>query len=100
MDYWDSIDPSAFLIRDHDRPERFEKTGEILAVNPLLLEKWENDPYPDMLDTPITWEIATDRELYKDYNAVPANEPSDGTKCTPVDLLLQGPQPTLLHEVS
>ena len=100
MEHWNSIEPYAFLLRDHNRTPRFEKTGEILAVNPHLLDKWENEPYQDMLDTPITWEIVTDRELYKEHNAVPADEPSDETQCTPVDLLLLGPQPTILHEVS
>ena len=84
---------------DVNRLEEFRDNGEILAINPLLLEKWENEPFTDLLDTQMIWDIVTNSDLYKAYNATPANQVSKELYRTPIDLLTAGPQPTLLHEV-
>ena len=100
LDHWKSSRPEGCLLRDAHRLPQFYDKGEILAVNPRLLQKWRNEPHPDMLQLGSFWRMVTTREEYERHDAVPANEISDDKQCTPVDLVLSGPQSFLLHEVS
>ena len=92
-------DPQALLYRDTDRDPAFNNRGEILSINPRSYAEWQKDPR-NLLYRQYIWQIATNPSHYERFGARPTFPGDVENVRTPVDLLLMGPQQTILHEVS
>ena len=91
--------PQAQLFQDRDRLPKFNNRGEIIGINPRLYQRWMTE-FPDMLEGDLVWNMVTDPTKYPAYGAKPLDSNSNIQSRAPVDLLMQGPQRVILHEVS